>query len=98
MVQYHIAMLRYEQDIERREQHRQNGHCNFMLFVDHHRAIARYERSRRLRPTDRSFDFTATPTYVFDPDLIQSRTVECPLTPSHAGADDIDNDDGDSQS
>ncbi|KAK9125774.1 hypothetical protein Scep_014620 [Stephania cephalantha] len=83
-------MLRYEQDMERKEQYQRNGEHNFLLFVDHHIDIARYEMSRRLRPTDRSLGFPAAPAFVFNWDLVQSKRVERPLTPSKAGANAAD--------
>ncbi|KAK9140413.1 hypothetical protein Scep_010094 [Stephania cephalantha] len=64
-----------------------------MLFANHQRDITRYERSRWLRPTDRSIGFPATPNYMFDLDVVQGRRVEHPLTPSYAGADDAEDDD-----
>ncbi|KAK9166960.1 hypothetical protein Scep_002151 [Stephania cephalantha] len=94
---YHEALLRYELDRQRRIQDRLNGRRSFMLFLDHHRDIARYERSRMLRPTDRFITFLAAMNYSFDPDLVQNRRVEHPLTSSYVGAYNNDaNDDAQS--
>ncbi|KAK9100538.1 hypothetical protein Scep_023968 [Stephania cephalantha] len=89
--QYRESLMRYEQD-------RQNRQRNFMLFADYQRDIARHVRSRQMRLSDRSFGFPAVPDYIFDPDVVQSGRVECPLTPSYAGADDVNDNDDDVQS